>query len=442
MRNTALTLVMQFSALTAFLGGLHSLRRRSLSPRTMSLIMFALCGVLSTYVFLISEPSWKFSDFRRAYYPAGAAVLGATEGLAPLIAKGVDGFVNLPIVAYVFTPFALLPFNSAAVLYFCLGVAAAFLAWWLLVREAELNEIEKWQLLVLFSANGPLANSLREGNTSHFMLLGLVLAYACLRNDYRIGAGVIMGICAIIKLPLLLFGLYFLLRGMWRSALGFIFTIAFCCALSIIVFGWALNRQWFELCVLKFGSQPLGAFNVQSIPAFLARLFSGPEILENWSASPVPFGQRLAGSLSNAFIILAAAWVCLRPQFKPGEQRSFRDRETLEYCLFVTLAVIASPLSWSHYYVWLLLPIAFFLSEKSPIASSVHFRKIAWASTFLVSQAIVFIPLADPLLAAIYDKILVSSLLFGGLLWYAVLLVKCSKQSMQSAISGEQGHVT
>ena len=36
----------------------------------------------------------------------------------------------------------------------------------------------------------------------------------------------------------------------------------------------------------------------------------------------------------------------------------------MEYLIVLVLACISSPLSWSHYYAWMLLPIAFLLATR------------------------------------------------------------------------------
>ena len=85
-------------------------------------------------------------------------------------------------------------------------------AWYLLCREAKLDGSKGWLLLFLFAANGPLINSSKEGNTSQMVLLGLVAALVLLKTQRNVVAGVLLGLCALIKLPLLIFGAYFLAR--------------------------------------------------------------------------------------------------------------------------------------------------------------------------------------------------------------------------------------
>src|SRR5271169_5215258 len=64
-----------------------------------------------------------------------------------------------------------------------------------------------------------------------------------------VAAGTLLGAAAMLKLPLLLFGAYFVLRRNWRGALGFAAVCSTIGILSAIVFGWDFHVRWFELCV-------------------------------------------------------------------------------------------------------------------------------------------------------------------------------------------------
>jgi hypothetical protein len=416
-------LLVQLFALVAGLAYIRRLPQSTSSPLVPSVSVLAICVVMAVFVFWISEPLVEprvlFTDFRKAYYPAGSAVLQGPAALAPLLEQGVGGFVNLPIVAYLFAPFGLLPVRFAAQAYFVLGVAAILLSWFLLAREAGLKGAERWLLLFLFAANGPMLNSLKEGNTSHMVLLALVAGHFLLRTNRALAAGVILGLSALVKLPFLIFAPYLLLRRPWASAVGFGSVVAAGALLSVAVFGWAANQRWLELCVLPFSSNPVAAFNVQSIPGFLARLSLGPDVLREWSSLPAEPLHRLIGSALAAAMLLGAV---LASTVRPSKHAEPEEWKSLEYCLVATLAVIMSPLSWSHYYVWLLVPIAFFLRQGSSIAPSGWPRRLAWIAIVIVSQAVVIIPIAAPVLAAFYSKLLVSSLLFGGLIWYGLLV--------------------
>ncbi|OYW86667.1 MAG: hypothetical protein B7Z22_06215, partial [Hyphomonas sp. 32-62-5] len=85
----------------------------------------ALLGGLTFALQYVPPPHWLMADFEKAYYPAGLAVLrGDHQALSELLAQGVYGFVNLPIVAFVFAPFALLPRLVSGMVFLALGLWA------------------------------------------------------------------------------------------------------------------------------------------------------------------------------------------------------------------------------------------------------------------------------------------------------------------------------
>src|SRR5262249_29673875 len=177
------------------------------------LVQFALWNV--------SEPELLFSDFYKAYYPAGQALL--RDGPRQTWQIGEDtslAFVNLPILGYLFAPFALLERPTAGFLYLGVGVAAVVAMALLLARWLQLRYRAFAVLVMLFAANGPLVNSLREGNTTHIVGLILVVSLIFLGSGRQFLAGVLLGLCALIKLPLMLFCAYYVALQRWRIAAG------------------------------------------------------------------------------------------------------------------------------------------------------------------------------------------------------------------------------
>jgi len=382
-----------------------------------------ICLVTALGVFALSEPPNLFEDFEQHYYIGGKAALEAPAALGPLVERGVeDGFTNLPIVAYLFFPLATLPVNVATLIFTLVGLAMTFAAWLLLVRLANLEGSARWWLLFLFAASGPLHYSVREGNTSHVVLLAVAAALYFLRSSKPIIAGALLGLAAVIKLPLLLFGVYFVLRRNWRSAIGFASICVASVLLSVLVFGWELNQRWLE-SVQQYSREPLGAFNVQSIPALLVRVAGGPEVLRDFTPHSTGTTQQLVGSFIVGLLYVAALYACWKHTgaaavVAPGA--TDRKRE-LEFLLVLSLAVISSPLSWSHYYALLLMPMAFFLGSRLPLTRDPRLRRLGWVGIVLTVPVVTVLDLPGRPLTELYARVGVSHLLLGGLIWFALL---------------------
>lgn len=394
------------------------------SPRAEALGILALCGVAALFIFATSEPHARFGDFRDANYLGGAAALAGPAAFQSLFDQGVHGWVNLPIVAYLFAPFALLPARESAFVFSLLGLLPVALAWHLLSRLAGLEGRDRWLLLFLFAVSGPLHYSVKEANTSHMVLAGLAGGLLLLRAGRPVAAGLLLGTMAVIKLPLLLFGVAFVLRRNWRAAFGFAAVCAAAGLASLAVFGLDLHLLWYERCVRQFANNPLGAFNVQSIQALLVRVVEGPGVLRDWDAHEIAATQRLAGSVLAGLLYLAALAACIRRPAGPPREDSPAERERMdiEYLLVICLAVISSPLSWSHYYAWLLMPIAFLLGPQSLLRGTVAGRRASWVAIFLITPTVLLLEIPNPTLMMVYNAIGVSHLMFGGLLLFALLV--------------------
>jgi alpha-1,2-mannosyltransferase len=397
-----------------------------------------LAGLVTGYIglailtFLLVDPPYFFWDFRTAYYPAGTAVLDNPASLAVLVGKGVYGFVNLPIIAYLFAPFSMLSLRYAIGLFTLLGLVATVLALLLLISLAELKGSERWLLLLLFVADGPLQYSIKEGNTSHWILAALAGGLYLLRARRPVAAGALLGAAAVIKLPLLLFGVYFVLRRDWRSALGFAGVCLVSGILSVAVFGWDFHVRWFELCVRPFSSQWIAAFNVQSIQSFVFRLQGSPDLLHDWNAYSPGAGQRLAGYILVGLLYLGGLWSCIRGSARANHEggRTASDRRDLEFLLVLCLALVSSPLSWSHYYTWLLLPAAFFVGSRSPFAAGSTALRLGWIAIILAMLLVRPLQFSDPGLMTSYATIGVSCLLFSALIWIGLIGSSLARMGM------------
>ncbi|MBR0668688.1 DUF2029 domain-containing protein [Roseomonas hellenica] len=422
--TTLLSLLVDIGAVAAGIAAVLAIARAGWPPRAEALGVLALSGATALFIFATSEPQARFGDFRDAYYLGGVAALRGPEAFGALFDQGVHGWVNLPIVAYLFAPFALLPARESAFVFSLLGLIPVALAWHLLSRLAGLEGRDRWLLLFLFAVSGPLHYSVKEANTSHMVLAGLAGGLLLLRAGRHVAAGLLLGAMAVIKLPLLLFGVAFVLRRNWRAAFGFAAVCGSAGLLSLAVFGLDLHLLWYERCVRQFASNPLGAFNVQSIPALLIRVVEGPSVLRDWDAREIASTQRLAGSVLTGLLYLAALIACARRAPEPPREGSAaaQERTDIEYLLVICLAVIGSPLSWSHYYAWLLMPIAFLLGPHSLLRGTAAGQRMAWVAIFLITPTVLLLEIPNPTLMAAYNAIGVSHLMFGGLLLFALLV--------------------
>jgi hypothetical protein len=97
-------------------------------------------------------------------------------------------------------------------------------------------------------------------------------------------------------------------------------------------------------------------------------------------------------------------------------------RDLLEFMLIINLAMITSPISWTHYYVWLLILWALYLGDALPLPDDATTRGLMGAGMILTSvPVIVWSPMEPSWYAAILSRTIVSVWLVGGCLSFAAL---------------------
>ncbi|MCB8882413.1 DUF2029 domain-containing protein [Acidisoma cellulosilytica] len=394
-----------------------------------SLAVLSLASIVIAILELkVSDPTTLFWDFRNAYYPAGVAVLDGVS-LSPLIHKGVLGFVNLPVLAWIFAPFALLPVKVAASIFTLIGACAIALAFFLLAELAALGKLGRAWLLLVMAANGPMIYSLKLGNTSHIILAMLAGGLWLLRRKRSLLAGLLLGMAALIKLPLLLVGLYFVFRRDRFAALGFFGLVALLTGLSIALFGLKLHLQWCQDAIGAFNGHALEAFNVQSLQSFLLRLRDPAPALNDWKLYAVtPQIKGIALCLTLVFYAVFI-WTCTRPN-RPAAPDLAYAKQDRDYMALIALCLISSPLTWTHYYCWLLLPAAF------AIKALTEGPRRPWLSILailLISPPVTLLHSPVAAWSGLYDKLLVSTYLFGGVIWFLSLALTRHRQPALAA---------
>jgi len=390
-----------------------------------------MVGVLAAWVmalellgFWVSTPPYRFCDFLSAYYPAGQAVLHHDhDALRALTSRGVAGFVNIPVVAYLFAPFGVFGPHVAIALFTLTGLGFTLGSWFLLLRMLRLELKARWLLTLLFLASGPLMNAIRLGNTSEIILFALIAGLMLIRAGRSGPAGAVLGAAAVIKLPLILIGLFFMFRRDWRGVAGFSAVGVMTALLSLAFFGWSDNLHWFQTSVVEFSQSWLPSFNVQSITGFLMRLDATARLSEWVPQMPTP-GQKLVAHIFTGLIYLVAALACVRIPTKMGamNETDASSRRDLQYLLVICLCLVSSPLSWSHYYLWLLIPTAFFLEGRLPLFNSQTARWVGWVAIALVTPLVGWPwSISNSLVMTVYRTIVMSHLFLGGLVWFGLI---------------------
>jgi hypothetical protein len=197
-------------------------------------------------------------------------------------------FIYTPATLMLLAPFGLIPFYAAL---------AAFVAPSLALLAAASRPIRANPAVLLLAP--PVLLAAFAGQPTLLVAALLLFALAALPDDERL-AGLLFGVCAVIKPQLLLLVPLALLAGRhWRALASAAATTALLCLASLALFGFEAWRAWFEA---------LGQFRA---------LFESSEPLLQGSVTPQAFAALHGfetGAVAAIAVLIAvpAAWIAFR----------------------------------------------------------------------------------------------------------------------------------
>jgi alpha-1,2-mannosyltransferase len=239
-------------------------------------------------------------------------------------------FTYPPIAAILLVPLAMPPFGIAttALTLATIGALAFVLVVTLRALDVRPHPLLVWAVLPVALVLEPVRSAIEYGQID-VLLLALVLP-DCLVRTPRWPRGALVGIAAAVKLTPALFVLFFLLRGEKKAALTAAVSFGCATAVGFLLAGRDSLMFWTSTV---FDTRRIGGvtFNSnQSIKALLVRL----------GLTPGPLWALLAVAL------LGVAALGMRRAFAAG-------RPTRALGLNAFGALPASPISWSHHWVWI-----------------------------------------------------------------------------------------
>ncbi len=419
-----------FALVILLMLGLHWKLRELRYDRWITWLIYgtpAFLIVVMNLYFGMSDSYIKAWDFINGYYSAGVMVFnGASSELySRETPTAVGGYVNIPIFALLFLPFAALTKIQAFIVFSFLGLSAILLAGHFLSKGCTYQQ--KLSITLLFMVSGPLPYSLTLGNVTHFLLLPLLAIFYWSQTRRDFGMGAILAVSVLTKPFLLLFGIYFVARKRWKVLVGLVMTLAVIFGLSLYLFGIGLHVEWLEH-LNQLGSKPLSGYNNQSPNGFLARLLLNPD-LSLWSAQEVNWQFGIARHALLGLLVGLVTVVFLRA----GAPRT-PEEQNLELSIILCLAIIIAPISWSHYYLLLLIPYSLYITDRLAIP-----KKGTWFNLMLFSMVLTSAPVISPMRMAHhpilkywYSKVFISHYFFGGILLLGILLAGRTAKDSQA----------
>jgi alpha-1,2-mannosyltransferase len=312
-----------------------------------------------------------------------AAVVGAVHGDFPDLSvyryggrAALDGLplyaADDPVTGYPFTyppfaavamvPLALLPVWASAALW--TGASVAALAVVVAVTRRALGRPAPGWLVALVTgaavALEPVWQNLTFGQVNTLLMCAVLVD---LLGPDRRWSGVLVGIAAGLKLTPLVFVVLLVLVGRRSAAGRALVAFAGTVAVGFAAMPGAASSYWTHGLVDATRVGPPELAHNQSAYGALTRLLDGPPPTLVWLAVAAP--------LAGAVLLLAAQ------RWRTGDR-------VLGTCLGAVAMLVASPISWSHHWVWV-VPVGLVLWERNRWAAA------AWVAVF-VARPIVWPP--------------------------------------------------
>ncbi|QGU05023.1 glycosyltransferase 87 family protein [Corynebacterium comes] len=316
--------------------------RFTLPHHRIGVILAILASTAALLPWLIdSGPSLRYA-IDIDVYRQGARAFLASDNLYTRSYQvgGIElPFTYPPLAAILFIPLALVPYGVALVGWTLLS--AVLLGWCLTIvlrhvfptlADADHRVLATW-LLPLALVAEPVRETLAFGQIN-IILMALVLADTLTRRPLM-PRGVLIGLAAAIKLTPAVFILVFLVQRQWRSAaITFLAGVGFTLAAAAFSLDTSLT-YWLNTLTDtgRIGNEAYSSN--QSIRGLLARLVEPGE--------QAPTAVWLVLVFACLGLIIAAM---LRVQ---------RYGQPIGVVLLAsTVALVCSPVSWSHHWVWLI----------------------------------------------------------------------------------------
>lgn len=205
---------------------------------------------------------------------------------------------------------------------------------------------------ILFVLFIPTRASLGLGQSDITIFFLMVVLFWAFSRGRNLIAGVALALAIMTKIAPAILLVYFAWKREGRVIIYTMVAGAVVALLSLPIIGFDL---WFRFVREIFPTISTGTSYIQnqSLPAFINRLMLDPKYAQGLQSAPSVPSVRAANAFAELMMIALAMF------FSRGRLVSRQSPQyALEYAIWLTVLLIVSPITWDHYFTWLVLPIA------------------------------------------------------------------------------------
>ena len=293
----------------------------------------------------------------------------------------VNRWVYLPAYAWLFRPLASLKFPSASRVWLVFNAIlclTSVLLLWDARQRTRIPDIPiswhfAWYLFIGLTFQ-PVFSNLMHGQVTGLMVFAFCLGYWFLKQNHSFSAGLALGLIAPLKYYPILIIIYFLCRKKWRVVAGAAVSVASLILISLATSGYSGVMAHIRLMGAELHRGGMAAFNNESLNGFLLHALTNGNV-NTWQDMAVPLWISL---MRLAFILTLLVFIIWVMRHSTDKQID-NTRDDLELAMVITLMLIIAPITWYHYYMWMLFPL-FVVFDRLLCVRPLERNYIIWLS--------------------------------------------------------------
>jgi hypothetical protein len=335
-------------------------------------IIIIACGLLGNAL-IINNYRNVGSDFCQDYIAANSLRRGGSlygDDIAKL-EKELSGFGGIqnfhpPFNALLYLPLSFFSYNTAFIILSVISIVFLFLINQFIVKGLKLSS--EWFLnFTCFTLLWyPVFNCLGSGQSSMIIAFCLITGWFSLRHSREYLSGLFFAIATLMKLFPGLILLYLLIMKNWRALIAMVSFIVIGLSLTVFIVGLDDVRTYAIIMVARDIDDFRGYVLNHSIGGIVSRLF-GKQM--GWFKPLVEIPH-----ISTLLIILLSIGVIVYTILKLKEMATKKELTDYGFALTLVTMLLLSPITWSHIFPVLILPLGLLLREYLEDSSPARLR--------------------------------------------------------------------